>query len=105
MATDPASTLIKLLLEPAPLEHLAHDLPAEEHHKRHQKELIAVLDACCTQFQQDTRLDLERADLQLRINVELAEELRKRIQSAILVYNPDSKIVIEVGSHLVHATK
>lgn len=105
MATDAASSLVKFLLEPAPLEHLMHNLPAVEHHKSHQKELIAVLDARCTQLQQDARLDPERADLQLLINVEMAEELRKCIRSAILVYKSDNKIVIELGSHLVQATQ
>ena len=90
MAANTASTLIKFLLEPAPLEHLLLDITSEEHCRIRQRELTAILDACCTQLEHDGPPHPEAGDQQLLINVELADQLRESLGPAIMGYKSDS---------------
>ena len=105
MAANTASTLIEFLLEPAPLEHLLLDVPSEDICSIRQRELTAILDACCTQLEHDGPPHPEAGDQQMLINVELADQLREFLDQRSWITSLTIVIVVELGSVTNQATQ
>ena len=53
---------------------------SQQHRKIHAKGLIALLDACCTQFVQPEPSHQGSLDIEPVINVDLADEMREFLQ-------------------------
>jgi hypothetical protein len=99
MAINAASTLTNVSADPVPLPLLASTkADAAMFRKRHYAGLVALLDACCSTFEQPAPPQGQGPAVQLVFGINLEHMSRKTSQCTITLIWLTKFLVIQVGS-------